>query len=181
MKRATSGPRGPSRRCESCGRPWWVVIGKIRVNGRWLTLIPRVHPTRASARAETMVERRASGPGSEMITAIAPACSWWHKWPGIWTRIAWIHVREYWKAITLLDRSLAAMKRVFGGEPKTPYSNPVHIDRKLTKFVIDYNEQRGDDQRFAGWEKSKWDAPASEPMDDIETAKRKLRDNTDAV
>lgn len=111
MKFARGGRVDP---CVACGRPMWVVVGKVRVSGRWLTLIPLVYATRADARAYVMTVNRASSPGSETIYAVAPANSWWWKWPGIWTRIAWIHVREYWQAITLLDRSLAAMKRVFG-------------------------------------------------------------------
>lgn len=104
--------------CPACGRPYWVVVGKCRVGGRWLTLIPQVYPSRASARAYVMTVNRASSPGSEIIYSVASARSWWHVWPGIWVRIARIHVREYWQAITLLDRQLAAMKRVFGGRRK---------------------------------------------------------------
>lgn len=169
MKGASRGSRGPSRRCRTCGRPWWVIVGKVRASGRWLTLIPRVHLTRANARAAMMIERRASSPGSEIITAVAPANSWWRVWPWIWIRIVWIHIREWWQAITLLDRSLAAMKRVFGRDPwdrpawkpmepiadskrkigEMADDNRVHIDRELTKLAVDHLnrrcEERGSD------------------------------------
>jgi hypothetical protein len=88
-------------------------------------------------------------------------------WPWIWTRIAWIEIRRHWRAITLLDRSLAAMRRVFGevnrirfrrGGPVDP--NPIHIDPELTKLTIDYAEAEAEFKKHTGVDVNRIDDPS---------------------